>query len=276
VAQVGIERAAKVGARVWVTLLASNAATAALRVGDWATAERLIDAWLEASSDWVSRIELHSVAAIVAACRAVPGDELSREFDSGGSDSSDPQIAALERITRAWVALCEGRDADAITDAMAAAKHATGYAVMAYPLAMRGAVWSGDASRAAEASSSFEALSIHGAAVEATRHGMRAGLAALQGMRQEAIDHAVEALERWWNLGARFEYALAVIDASVAGGADEPWLAQHTVTARGILEELGAHALLDRWDRLARPAPALASSESRSVPASQRGDAARR
>ena len=178
-----------------------------------------MDTWLEASSDWVSRIELESVAAVMAACRAAPGDQPAREFDSGSSSSSDPQVAALERITRAWVGLCEGRDADSITDAMAGAEHATGYAVMAYPLAMRAAVWSGDAARATAAISAFEAMSIHGAAVEATRHGMRSGMAALEGRRQDAVDHAVEALERWWNLGARFEYALAVIDASVAGGA---------------------------------------------------------
>ena len=123
VAQVGIERGAKVGARVWVTLLASNGATAALRVGDWATAQGLIDTWLEASSDWVSRIELESVAAVMAACRAAPGDQPAPEFDSGAAGSSDPQIAALVRITRAWVGLCEGRDADSITDAMAGAEH---------------------------------------------------------------------------------------------------------------------------------------------------------
>jgi class 3 adenylate cyclase/tetratricopeptide (TPR) repeat protein len=276
VAQTGIERASKVGARQWVTLLASNAATASLRVGDWATAEALIDTWLEASSDWVSRIELGSVGVVMAACRAAPGDEPAREFDAGESDSSDPQIAAVERITRAWVGLCEGRDTDSIADAMAAAAHATGYAVMAYPLAMRAAVWSGDASRSAAAISAFEALSIHGAAVEATRHGMRSGMAALQGRHQEAVDHAVEALERWWNLGARFEYALAVIDASVAAGASQPWLAQHAATARSILEELGAQALLDRWGRVAPAVPAPAPDETRSVQAVQRSDAATR
>jgi tetratricopeptide (TPR) repeat protein len=276
VAQVGIERAAKVGARVWVTLLASNGATAALRVGDWATAQALMDAWLDASSDWVSRVELDSVAAIMAACRAAPGDQPAREFESGHLDSSDPQIAALERITRAWVGLCEGRDGDSITDAMAAAGHATGYAVMAYPLAMRAAIWSGDASRAVAAISAFEALSIHGAAVEATRHGMRSGLATLEGRRQDAIDHAVEALERWSNIGARFEYALAVIDASVAGGRSQPWLAEHAVRARGILEELGARALIARWDRLVPPGPAHVQGETRSAPATQRSDAAAR
>jgi len=275
VAQTGIERASKVGARQWVTDLAGNAASAALRVGDWAIVEGLIDTWLEASADWISRVELESAVAIMAACRAAPGDELAERFDSG-LESTDPQVAALERITRAWVALCEGRDAEAITEAIAAAGHATGFAVMAYPLAMRAAVWSGDTSRAVEAISSFESLSIHGAALEATRHGMRAGLAALHGRRQDAIDNGVEALERWWSIGARFEYALAVIDASVAGGAVQPWLAQHAVTARAILDELGARALLDRWDRLAPPGPAASaasSSETRAVPAPQRSDA---
>ena len=127
-----------------------------------------------------------------------------------------------------------------ITDAMAGAEHATGYAVMAYPLAMRAAVWSGDVARATAAISAFEAMSIHGAAIEATRFGMRSSMAALEGRHEKAVDHAVEALERWWNLGARFEYALAVIDASVAGGAPQPWLAKHVATARDILEELGA------------------------------------
>ena len=101
-------------------------------------------------------------------------------------------------------------------------------------------------------------------------------MAALEGRRQDAVDHAVEALERWWNLGARFEYALAVIDASVAGGASQPWLAQHAATARGILEELGARALVDRWDRLAPPVPVPAPGETRSVPAAQSSDAAAR
>ena len=153
-------------------------------------------------------------------------------------------------MTRAWLALCEGRDTNSINEAMAAAAHATGYAVMAYPLAMRAAVWSSDAARAYEVVSSFESLSIHGAAVEATRFGMRAGLAAFDGRRQDAIDSSIQGLERWWSLGARFEYAMAVIDASVADGAVQPWLAQHAVTARSILEELGAQTLLDRWDRL--------------------------
>ena len=228
-----------------------NGATAALRVGDWATAQGLMDTWLEASSDWARRSSWVG-GRVMAACRAAPEASLRQEFDSSAAGSSDPQVAALgadhARVGRA----VRGTDADSITDAMAGAEHATGYAVMAYPLAMRAAVWSGNASRAAAAISAFDALSIHGAAVEATRHGMRSGMAALEGRTQDAVDHAVEALERWWNLGARFEYALAVIDASVAGGASQPWLGPHAATARGILEELGARALIDRWDRWPR------------------------
>ena len=159
---------------------------------------------------------------------------------------------------------------------MAAAEHATGYAVMAYPLAMRAAIWSGDATRAVAAITAFEALSIHGAAIEATRHGMHSGLATLEGRHQDAVDHAVEALERWWNLGARFEYALAAIDASVAGGTSQPWLAQHVTRARSILEDLGARALIDRWERLAPAGQAPAPGDARSVPAAQHSDAAAR
>ena len=94
-------------------------------------------------------------------------------------------------------------------------------------------------------------------------------MAALEGRRQDAVDHAVEALERWCNLGARFEYALAVIDASVACGPSQPWLVQHAATARGILEEVGARALIDRWDRLAPLVPVPAPGENRYVPAAQ-------
>jgi hypothetical protein len=248
-----------------------------LRTGDWATAELLLETWIGASADWISQFELQSNAAIIAACRTAPGDERAPSFDFGGAGSSDPQIAAVGAMTRAWVALCAGRDADSINEAMAAAAHATGYAVMAYPLAMRAAVWSGDAARAGEVVSSFESLSIHGAAVEATRFGMRAGLAAFDGRHQDAIDSSIQGLERWWSLGARFEYAMAVIDASVADGAVQPWLAGHAVTARRILEELGAQTLLDRWDRLVPAAAGAsgvsASGESRSAAAPQRDDA---
>jgi class 3 adenylate cyclase/tetratricopeptide (TPR) repeat protein len=277
VAQVGIARGSKVGARQWVTLLASNGASAAVRTGDWTTAELLIDTWMEASTDWISQFELLSNATIMAACRAAPGGEPAPRFEVGAGGTSDPQVAAVGAMTRAWVALCEGRDAESIREAMAAAAHATGYAVMAYPLAMRAAVWSGDAARAAEAISSFESLSIHGAAVEATRFGMRAGFAAIEDRPQDAIDHSLQALERWWSLGTRFEYAMAVIDASVIGGAGQPWLAHHAATARGILEELGARTLLDRWDRLApavaAASGAAASGDDRPAALPQRGDA---
>ena len=63
-----------------------------------------------------------------------------------------------------------------------------------------------------------------------------------------------------------------MIDASVAGDAAQPWLAQHVPAARGILEEIGAQALLDRWSRLS-PAQAPASGETRSAPTAQRTDA---
>ena len=86
VAQVGIARASKVAASQWVTLLASNGASAALRTGDWATAELLIETWIGPSADWISQFELQSNAAIMAACRGAAGGERALSFDFAGAD----------------------------------------------------------------------------------------------------------------------------------------------------------------------------------------------
>ena len=270
--------AVEVGARLWVTLLASNGATsrfAGRRLDDGGSVRRHVG---RGGDGLGLAIELESAAAVMAAVRRSgrPVRARIRERPLGCVRSGD-------RRSRSPTTGARGSDCarvvmrDAITEAMAAAEHVTGYAVTAYPLAMRAAVWSGDPSRAERGGqTAFEALSIHGAAIEATRHGMRSGLATLEGRRQDAVDDAVAGLERWLDIGARFEYALAVIDASVIGGQSQSWLAPHAATARGILEELGARALLDRWDRLAPAGQTPVPGETRSVPAAQHSDAAAR
>ncbi len=254
VAVAGIERARQVGSRKGATFLASNGASAALRIGDWATATSLVETWLEDEQDTIAGVELRSTKAIIAACRGEPDDGWMDRYDPILTGSTDPQVPAVRRFTDGWAALAEGRLEDAGTAAMEAAGHATSYAVVAYPLALRAALWAGDLERAAMAVAAFEALAVHGDAVEATRSSMRAGIAALHGRSKDAMHGALDALERWRILGARFEFAMTVLDALATGGAGQAWLEPAVDEARAILQELGATRLLARIEATGAPA----------------------
>ncbi len=185
VALTGLERARKVGSTTWAPHLASNAASAALRVGDWALARSLIDTWRGHEKEADLRHRAVGIQAIMNACAgqvAEDRDLVPPQLD----DMTDPQVPALLRLTDAWTALVSGRYDEAIDAALESAQHATGYAVVAFAVALRAALWAADVGARGDDRRGVRGTAMHGAAIEATRADMRGGLAWLHGREDDA------------------------------------------------------------------------------------------
>jgi hypothetical protein len=84
---------------------------------------------------------------------------------------------------------------------------------------------------------------------------IRAGLAALEGRRDEAVDAYREAFAGWETLDSPLDHAYTAIDA-ITLLPDEPVAVEAADRAREALERLGARPLLERLDAARQPAPA--------------------
>jgi hypothetical protein len=87
-----------------------------------------------------------------------------------------------------------------------------------------------------------------GGVTDVDKAAIDAGVAALEGRTADAIAGYRAALAGYRDYGCRFDLALAVFDMVVLLGPDEPAVASAIPEARAILVELGATALLERFE----------------------------
>jgi hypothetical protein len=91
---------------------------------------------------------------------------------------------------------------------------------------------------------------------------LRAGLAALEGRRDDAVALYRSGLAGYRSFGLRFSLALTILDMAKLLGADDPAVRSVIEEARGVLEELGARKLLEELDALAAGAGATRQRQS--------------
>ena len=91
--------------------------------------------------------------------------------------------------------------------------------------------------------------------------GIRAGIAALEGRRDDAVGLYRSALAGYRTLGLRFSLAMAILDMAKLLGPDDPAVRSVIDEGRAILEELGARPLLAQLDDLERGATAPARAD---------------
>jgi class 3 adenylate cyclase/tetratricopeptide (TPR) repeat protein len=89
-----------------------------------------------------------------------------------------------------------------------------------------------------------------GGAVDHDIEVLRAGLAAVEGRRDEALALYRSALAGFRSLGLRFSVAMTIYDMAFLLGPDDAAVQSVLPEGRGILEELRARTLLDRLDEL--------------------------
>jgi len=250
-AREGLEIASRLGSVAYGFLMVGNAVSCAIRVGEWAWALSLLDEWLTNEITGEFYLELYADRAVLAALRgADPSGDLA-EAERLLPGMTDPQYTSYCHWARAWAAFGAGRLADAQREALAAGRTTNYFVPITMPLAARAALWSGDVVEAKAIVAETELSPIRGDAVALDLVTLRAGIAALEGRRAEAIAAYRDALRGWRALGLAFDEAMAVVDMTLLLAPTEREMAEAPAaveSARQTLTRLGAWPFLARLD----------------------------
>jgi len=251
-AREGLGIAGRLGSVAYGFGMVGNAVSCSIRVGEWAWASALLDEWLANETIGAFYLELYVDRAVLT---ALCGGDATEDIDRAERllpGTTDPQYTSYCHWARAWAAFTAGRLSEAQREAEAAAQATNYFEPITLPLAARAALWAGDAPGATEIVDQMDRSVIKGQATELDRVALRAGIAALEGRRADAIAGYREALRGWRGLGLAFDEALTVVDLStlLAPTGREMAEAPSVIDAAGeTLTRLGARPLLARLDR---------------------------
>lgn len=130
----------------------------------------------------------------------------------------------------------------------------------------RAALWARDIERARVVADRLDAMpDAASALVMAQRAAMRAGVAALESRRDEAIAGYRDALRRYEAIESYFPRALVALDFLVLIGPDELAAREAGLEARVVFERVGARPFLERLDAGLVPGSAPSGPEAASV-----------
>ncbi len=252
-AREGLEIASRRGSAGYGFLMVGNAVSCAIRVGEWAWASALLEEWLTNEITGAFYLELYVDRAVLTSLRGGdPADDLA-EAERLLPGMKDSQYTSYCHWGRAWAAFAAGRLADALHEAEAAAQVTEYFVPISLPVAVRAALWAGDAAGARAVVARIEASVIRGQAFGLDLLTLRAGVAALEGRRAEAISGYREALRGWRQLGVAFDEAMAALDMAVLLAPTEremPEAASLLEDARATLTRIGARPFLARLESL--------------------------
>jgi hypothetical protein len=136
---------------------------------------------------------------------------------------------------------------------------------LVWPLAIRAALWDGDAETARRLVTDGSILGFAGALIAADKLVARAGLAALEGQVPAAIADYREAFRAYRAIGSVFSEAVAAVDLAVLVPAAERAasdLDETIATARTTLTRLGAAPFLRRLDEALSGSVTIRSASS--------------
>ena len=143
-------------------------------------------------------------------------------------------------------ALLRGSHAEACREFLLLAEEP--YADFLLQRAMRAALWGGDIATAREIADRLEALPSPASNTSAARVAARAGIAALEGRPDEALEGYRDALSRHRAMGRAFEVACTDLDLVVLIRGNEPATREAATEARAIFERVGARPYLERLE----------------------------
>jgi class 3 adenylate cyclase len=264
-ARVGVERAQRLGLRARETILAGNAYFNAVFTGDWDWAIATYPAIMR---DEPMRFGLTEVLGYPLLMRAFRGD--TADLDDGlasmrasVAESTDPQYEEMMVWFDNALALAGGRPEDAVargdlTD--------TTYGSLANAMAGHAALWSRDAARAKAALRYIEEMRMRGRVLDATRMTLEAGIAALSGKRDDAINGFGEAARLFRELDLPFALAVTLLDMIATLGPELPATRSAADEAREVLTRLRANALLQRLDELTAAGPKGRGKPTKAAP----------
>jgi class 3 adenylate cyclase/tetratricopeptide (TPR) repeat protein len=253
-AQAALEIAKRLGRWAFVRNLVGNAAEAATQVGEWDWAIRELSVARDDSPDELGRNVLSRCLAPLAAWR---GDDVRAEVDrlaAWAEGLAEPTARSQIEELRADVAFGAGDFLGACDTWIVAGSSDTLNASVLYGPAGLAALMGADPGRAAAALAAHEGTGQHGRLSTLDRRLLRAGLAALDGRRVEAIREARAVLLEYERMGLPWRQAVGTLMLVATVGTDEPEVRALAEAAREILVRLGARPFLERLDAALPPA----------------------
>ncbi|HVA87544.1 MAG TPA: adenylate/guanylate cyclase domain-containing protein [Candidatus Saccharimonadales bacterium] len=250
-AREGLEIARRRGSAAYGFVMVGNAVSCAIRVGEWAWASALLDEWLANEITGEFYLELYVDRAVLTALRGADASGDLAEAERLLPGMKDPQYTSYCHWGRAWAAFTAGRLTDARQEAVLAGQATNYFVPITLPLAARAALWAADAPHAREIVGQIESSVIRGQAVALDLVTLRAGIAALEGRRSEAISGYRDALRGWRNLGLVFDEAMAALDMAMLLTPTEREMAEAPAAveaSRETLTRLGASPFLARLE----------------------------
>ena len=245
----GLALARRMGQRFWTFNFAVGIGFCCFRFGDWSRAAAVLDEALADDPDPEDRIPLLANAALMPAFRGADVGGILSEIASLIGTNADRNLVAALRDASGAAALGAGRLDDAVVEYREAAElSANAGATDERLLAARAAFWGGNAPGAAAELVEIEASGYRAPAVEARTATIRAGLAASEGRRAEALGLYRDALRRWQDLGMVWDEVLTSIDMATLLDPAEPEVRAAAASAREVLTRLGAKPFLARLD----------------------------
>ncbi len=264
VLRAGIEVARRTGRRDWLIQLSNFLATTLTAFGlDYDEALAVLDNVADEDKPVEQRAESMVGRAKIQAYRgdATVWPRIFPEAQALIRGTSNTQVGWDFASSNAWVAIAEGRLADAAGASMAIGGNWAAWGALARA---RVALRRGDPFGARDALESSDVSDEIGSVWDMFRIGIGAGIAALEGRRDEAIGGYREAVRLARQFRALGTAADLLLDAVHVLGPDDPERAAFADEARALYESAGARAQLDRLDEaMARPS----SAPRRSSPA---------
>ncbi|MDP9483328.1 MAG: AAA family ATPase, partial [Chloroflexota bacterium] len=264
-AREGLDIASRRGSTNYGFMMVGNAVSCAIRVGEWVWASDLLDEWLANEITGGFYLELYADRAVLRALRGDdPADDVAEAERLLPEFANDPQYPAYVHWARAWFALATDRLDDARREATSAADAVAYFVPIGLPISARAALWAGDADAAGAVLPRLENSLVRGEAIGLDLATLRAGLAALEGRRADAVAGYREAVRGWRQLGLAFDEAMATLDLAILLAPTEREMAEAPAAiewARETFTRIGAQPLLARLDATRGAAPAGAVAE---------------
>ena len=247
--------ARRLGARAMLLRLTSNATEAARETGDWVWAIAEIDSQLATDLDREDRVQFLGQRVWFSAFLGASSEVSLAELRTIVGEDTDPNVRGSAEEAEGVVALVQGRHGDARDHFRRSADLSQLNAPTALAWAGRAAAQMGDSAGVLAQLEALRANPAHGPAITARRQALDAAAAALGGEPDLARAGLRSAAAAWDALGSPWEQALAVMDAAILLGPDDPFVLEAGPGARDIFVRLGARAALDELERALMATP---------------------
>ena len=243
-----LELARRVGNLQMAEWIANSAIAFAWWAGeDWEAALVIAEEALAAARSPIDEAAILGARALILVSRGEPTDADAERLDAVASASGNTMTIAAAASLRGDRAFWRGEYHVAFEEMVRAAD--TEHALTAIYLddAMRPALWGGDVAAARATADRLDADPGAGAARHAAdRTAARAGVAALEGRREDALAGYRDARSRYRDLRLSFKLASVDLDMIVLLGVDDPDTRAAADEARTVFEHVGARPYLDR------------------------------